>query len=147
MVTGVQDLEICADPLLVTVFSNLLDNSLRDGERGHEIRVFCYQTRAGLTLVWGDNGIGISSEEKVQIFRQGYGENSGLGLFLVQEILGITGFIIREKGEPGKGARFEIRIPVGSYRRSSGRTAAGTWHLRIAGGDPGRIMNGEPDAL
>jgi len=31
-------------------------------------------------------------------------------------ILAITGIGIRENGTPGKGARFEIVIPAGSYR-------------------------------
>jgi hypothetical protein len=30
--------------------------------------------------------------------------------------LSITGITIRETGEPGKGARFEIVVPNGSYR-------------------------------
>ncbi|WP_424061443.1 hypothetical protein [Methanoregula sp.] len=39
-----------------------------------------------------------------------------LGLYLVREILAITGIQIKETGEPGKGARFEITVPRGSYR-------------------------------
>jgi len=31
-------------------------------------------------------------------------------------ILGITGIRIRETGEPDKGVRFEILVPVGAYR-------------------------------
>jgi len=41
---------------------------------------------------------------------------SGLGLFLVREILGIMEITIRETGEPGKGARFEITAPKGMWR-------------------------------
>jgi hypothetical protein len=32
-----------------------------------------------------------------------------------REILGITGLSIRETGEPGKGARFEITVPPGYF--------------------------------
>jgi signal transduction histidine kinase len=39
-----------------------------------------------------------------------------MGLFLACEILDITGITIRETGDPGKGARFEIKIPKGIWR-------------------------------
>jgi hypothetical protein len=37
-------------------------------------------------------------------------------LFLIREILSITGITIDENGEPGRGARFEITVPNGTYR-------------------------------
>jgi hypothetical protein len=39
-----------------------------------------------------------------------------MGLFLTREILGITGISIVENGDFGKGARFEMHIPRGTYR-------------------------------
>jgi signal transduction histidine kinase len=70
----------------------------------------------GLMLIIEDNGIGIAAEEKPMIFDRGYGKNKGLGLFLVREVLSITGISIKENGEPGKGARFEIAVSTGNYR-------------------------------
>jgi len=67
-------------------------------------------------VVWEDNGVGIMEEEKERIFERGYGKNTGLGLFLVREILSLTGIMISETGTPGTGARFEITVPKGSYR-------------------------------
>jgi signal transduction histidine kinase len=49
-------------------------------------------------------------------FKRGFGNNTGLGLFLSREILAITGIAITESGETGKGARFEIMVPKGGYR-------------------------------
>lgn len=46
------------------------------------------------------------------------GKNTGLGLFLSREILSITGITLTEAGDPGKGARFEITVPDGIYRKS-----------------------------
>jgi len=37
-------------------------------------------------------------------------------MFLVREILSLTGITIKETGVPGTGARFEITVPVGKYR-------------------------------
>jgi hypothetical protein len=39
-------------------------------------------------------------------------------MFLIREILTITGFSIAETGESGKGARFEIVVPECSFRET-----------------------------
>jgi signal transduction histidine kinase len=113
-----EDVEIDADPMLEKVFYNLLDNTLRHGGLVTCIRVSWHEEEEGMVLIWEDNGVGIPYPEKKKIFRLGYGANTGLGLFLIRSILGITNIEIRESGEPGKGARFEIRIPRGYYRKS-----------------------------
>lgn len=108
--------EIFADPMLEKVFFNLLDNSIRHGGHVSRIQVFARASSDGLTISWEDNGSGIGAGEKEHIFEQGFGKNTGLGLFLVREILSLTKICIKETGEPGKGARFEIVVPKGSYR-------------------------------
>jgi signal transduction histidine kinase len=111
-------LEIFADPLLERVFFNLFDNATRHGDHVTEIVIgFQEEENQGILTV-EDNGIGIPDDRKIHIFERGYGRNSGLGLFLAREILDITGLCIREAGKPGKGARFEITVPVGLYRFS-----------------------------
>jgi PAS domain S-box-containing protein len=109
-------LEIFADLMLEKVFQNLVDNTLRHAEHATEIRLDSYPDPEGLTITYEDNGIGIPADEKEKIFDRGYGKNTGLGLFLAREILAITGITIRETGEEGKGARFEIHVPAGAYR-------------------------------
>lgn len=115
--TKIRRLEVYADPLFGRVFYNLLDNAVRHGIRVTEVRVTTrIEEEGGLTIVWEDNGIGVREGEKEKIFRRGYGNNTGLGLFLCREILKITGIEIRETGEYEKGARFEIRVPKEGYR-------------------------------
>jgi signal transduction histidine kinase len=97
------------------VFYNLLENSIRHGSHVSEIKVYTRQENNGLTIVWEDNGVGILEEEKEKIFERGYGKNTGIGLFLVREILFLTGIEIHETGVPQEGARFEIRVPSGSF--------------------------------
>ena len=41
---------------------------------------------------------------------------TGFGLYLMRDILSITGITITETGEPGKGARFEMTVLKGAYR-------------------------------
>ncbi len=110
------DLEVYADPLIVRVFANLIDNSLRHGGGVTQIRVFPEESDPGISIIYEDNGIGIPYPEKEEIFRRGVGRQTGLGLFLVREILAITDITIEETGEPGEGVRFEIGIPPGFYR-------------------------------
>ena len=114
--------EVFADPMLQKVFFNLFDNSLRHGGTVHEIRVLCHESEAGLGISWKDDGVGIPATEKEMIFERGYGKNTGLGLFLVREILAITGITIIENGKPGKGACFEMQVPKGTYRFRQERT-------------------------
>ncbi|MDV2481838.1 PAS domain S-box protein [Methanoculleus sp. Wushi-C6] len=111
------DLVVYADPMLATVFSNLMDNTIRHGESATRVRVrYRPEEDGSLALIWEDDGVGVPAGEKKQIFNRGVGKNTGFGLFLIREILGITGIGIRETGEPGKGARFEMRVPRGAYR-------------------------------
>jgi PAS domain S-box-containing protein len=111
------DLEVFADPLFEKVFYNLIDNALRyGGDRMTTIRVYSHDTEVGLVITFEDDGAGIAADDKKHLFERGFGKNTGLGLFLVREILSITRLSIRETGEPGKAARFEISVPKGGFR-------------------------------
>jgi PAS domain S-box-containing protein len=107
----VAGLEIYADPLSNRIFANLIDNTLRHGEHATGVRVTFYRANGGVTIVWEDNGIGIPAGLKERIFEQGYGSNTGMGLFLCREIFASTSITMRETGIPGSGARFEIAVP------------------------------------
>ncbi len=110
--------EIFADPMLEKVFFNLLDNSIRHGQRVTEVRISSCHAGRDLVVFWEDNGIGIAADEKERIFERGFGRNTGLGLFLVRDVLSLTGITIKETGIAGKGVRFEIIVPKGGYRFS-----------------------------
>ncbi|MDD4254755.1 MAG: HAMP domain-containing sensor histidine kinase, partial [Methanofollis sp.] len=109
-------LHILADPLLERVFYNLVDNTAAHGEDATRIRFGVATAEEGITLIYEDNGVGVSAADKEEIFRRGAGKHSGLGLFLSREILSLTDLAIRETGVPGEGVRFEIAVPKGRYR-------------------------------
>ncbi|NMB78805.1 MAG: PAS domain S-box protein [Methanomicrobiales archaeon] len=111
--------EVYADPLLEKVFFNLVDNSLRHGERVKEIRISAEKERADLLIIIRDNGTGVPDKEKEKIFRREYFKNTGFGLFLSREILAITNLSIIENGTFGEGARFVIRVPRAAFREST----------------------------
>ena len=109
-------IEVFADPMIGKVFLNLIDNALRHGEHVTGIAFTYHLSDAALVIVCEDNGTGIPDQDKQHIFTKGFGRDSGLGLFLIREILSITGISIKETGVSGKGARFEITVPAGNYR-------------------------------
>jgi PAS domain S-box-containing protein len=112
------DIELYADPLLPRIFYNLLANSIKHGDHQlTKIRLYSLMPGESLTLIYEDNGTGIPVHEKEKIFEFGYGRGTGFGLFLVRELLGYTGITITETGEPGKGAKFEIVVPKGKFRK------------------------------
>jgi signal transduction histidine kinase len=114
-------LEVFADPLFEKVFYNLIDNSLKyGGGKLHTIRISSHETAEGLTIIYEDDGAGISAQDRAHLFERGYGKHSGFGLFLSREILSITAITITETGEEGSGARFTLRVPRGMYRFVAG---------------------------
>jgi len=108
--------EVFADPLIAKVFYNLIDNAVRHGRKITTIRFSVRKSGADCRIICEDDGEGIPDDEKEKIFERGFGKNTGFGLFLAREILDITGITIRETGTSGKGARFEITVPEGTYR-------------------------------
>jgi PAS domain S-box-containing protein len=109
-------MEIFADPLVIRVFYNLLENAIRHGGKITTIRIFREEAGGHQVIVCEDDGDGVPDEEKELIFGRGFGKNTGLGLALSREILAITGITIAESGLPGKGARFEMVVPVDACR-------------------------------
>lgn len=111
-----QDLELFTIPELIKVFHHLIDNSIRHGNTVSEISLQWRLENGEAIIVYEDNGCGIPQNIKPALFQRGKGKNTGYGLFLVHEILAISGYIISETGSPGKGVRFEIVVPAGSFR-------------------------------
>lgn len=111
-------LKVFADPILQKVFSTLMENSLRHGKTVTTATFLSGEVNGDLVLFYRDDGTGITAAEKEMIFDHGYGEHTGLGLYLAREIVSAGGFTIRETGTPGAGVQFEIVIPNGLYKDS-----------------------------
>ncbi|HOV67308.1 MAG TPA: PAS domain S-box protein [Methanoregulaceae archaeon] len=113
-------LEVFADPLILRVFFNLIDNAVRHGTGTPTVR-FSVEGRGGTEMiVCEDDGPGVPEDSKERIFEPGFGSNSGFGLTISREILGITGISIWEVGKAGHGARFEMIVPAGGLRQACG---------------------------
>jgi len=127
------NIEIYADPLLGKVFYNLLENAVRHGHNTSVVQFSYHENGDSLTIVCEDNGGGIDRETKKHLFKRGYGKNTGFGLFLIREILSITGITIDENGEFGRGARFEITVPNGAYRFTTNQKISDTKTTEVQG--------------
>ena len=62
-------------------------------------------------MVYEDNGIGVPNTEKKKIFEKGFGKGTGYGLYLIQRMMEVYGWTIKETAKHGRGAQFTIMIP------------------------------------
>ena len=119
VVAELTGIEVFSDPMLEKVFYNLIDNSLKHGERTTKV-AFSYSIGPeGMRLVYRDDGVGVPPSDKMTIFERSTADREGrrgYGLYLAREILGITGISLSETGTYGEGARFELSVPRGKYR-------------------------------
>ncbi len=116
--------EVWADPSFNRALYNLVENTIRHS--GHARRVWLHShidEDGSLIIVYEDDGAGIPAGKKESIFRKGVGANTGLGMFLVKEILRLTGMDIQECGREGVGVRFEIKVPSEAHRSAQGDRA------------------------
>ncbi|MGA3190884.1 MAG: PAS domain S-box protein [Candidatus Bathyarchaeia archaeon] len=106
-------LTVLADSLLRQLFYNLIDDSLKYGEKLTQIRIRYEKSENQLKLVYEDDGVGISKDNKAKLFNEGFttGKGSGYGLYLIRRMMEVYGWAIDETGTHGKGAQFTMNIP------------------------------------
>ena len=100
-----------ADQMVTTIFHNLIDNSLKYGEKITQIRIYIETEQQTTKIIYTDNGIGIDKETKKQLFKKGVGRGTGYGLYLIKRTCEIYGWSIKETGHNGKGVCFQFIIP------------------------------------
>jgi signal transduction histidine kinase len=107
-------LTVLADSLLRQLFYNLIDNSLKYGQKTSQISIY-YEKAEGeqVRIVCEDDGVGISPSVKTRLFSEGSSSSggSGYGLFLIKKIAEVCGWSIQETGTLGRGAQFTVTIP------------------------------------
>ncbi len=106
-------LTVLADSLLRQLFYNLMDNTLKYGEKVTKIRVHFEEEKDSLKLIYEDNGVGVPDEMRSTLFREGFGKGTGYGLFLMKRICEAYDWTIQETGKQGQGAQFTMTIPKG----------------------------------
>lgn len=106
---------------------NLIDNALKYGSGTAEVTVTLRRQGEALMLRVVDHGPGIPKEELGRIFERFYRtksarskpiRGSGIGLSLVRHIAEAHGGGVHVESDLGKGAAFEVTIPVRGTRRA-----------------------------
>jgi PAS domain S-box-containing protein len=111
LVNECHGLTVLADSLLRQLFYNLIDNTLKYGEKTRRIRVYYKEEENQLKLIYEDDGVGIPSDVKSHLFQEGYGTGTGYGLYLIKKICEAYGWTIEETGKEGQGAQFTMIVP------------------------------------
>jgi PAS domain S-box-containing protein len=119
------DFKVLADDMLTTIFHNLIENSLKYGKKATQIKV-CVQTNTdgSATIVYEDDGVGLDDAVRPKLFEKGVGKGTGYGLYLIKHTCELYGWSVKETGERGTGARFELNIPTNQKPESCKCTVA-----------------------
>jgi signal transduction histidine kinase len=111
---------LCSDPYrLSVIINNLVSNSIkyRDMQKDESvILIHAEVTESDLSIVFRDNGIGISDEYLSKIFDMFFraterSEGAGLGLYIVKETVEKLHGEITVESSMGQGTTFKMRIP------------------------------------
>jgi PAS domain S-box-containing protein len=106
--------------LLLQVVRKLVDNALKYSAGGSRVVVRGREVAAGLSLEVEDSGIGIEAEHIPRIFEKFYTVDGGLarraggtgvGLYLVREIVRLHRGSVDVESHPGQGSVFSVRLP------------------------------------
>lgn len=106
---------LCNPDQLRQVFINLLRNAVQAMPRGGTIRVETGLDRGHVAVSVADSGCGIPEDRLARIFEPYFttkDEGSGLGLVIVERIVGEHGGDLIVSSTPGKGTTIKVRIPV-----------------------------------
>jgi signal transduction histidine kinase len=110
--------DLYADPSQMhQVLVNLVVNAVQAMPNGGKLALRTAREGDSLLLTVEDTGVGIPKELHEKIFlpfftTKDIREGTGLGLAVVHGIVTAHGGRIRVESEPGKGARFEVRLPL-----------------------------------
>jgi signal transduction histidine kinase len=113
---------LSGDPAkLRQIFLNLLSNAVKFTPRGGHVWIETQRNAAGIAVVVGDNGIGMSAEDLI-VALEPFGqvdnrlerryEGAGLGLSLAKAFVELHGGALQFDSKPGGGTRVTVTFPA-----------------------------------
>ena len=115
--------------LLSIILDNIISNAIKYSPTGSTVVVGMKRDTEGILISVSDSGVGIPDHEKNKMFSKLFrAENaqaidpngSGLGLYMVREILKAVGGNIWFESTEGKGTTFYIRLPEKGMTKKGG---------------------------
>jgi signal transduction histidine kinase len=105
---------------LLQVLGNLVSNAVKYmGARARPQIDIGWRQEAAAYAIWvRDNGVGITPEQQLQLFKPFYRAHTvttpgiGLGLSIVKRIVDLRGGALRVSSEPGRGSEFLFTVPL-----------------------------------
>jgi len=106
---------------LSNIISNLLDNAVKYSPEKPEIMISTRNERDRVIITVSDNGIGISPENRKEVFRKLYRvptgnlhdvKGFGLGLYYVKTMVEAHHGSVRLNSELNKGTTFIVELPI-----------------------------------
>lgn len=106
-----------------SILRNLIDNAIKYATISKKIVIELLDENSFVTLKVADLGIGIPEAERKNIFKKFYrvgeeetrsSKGTGLGLYIVSQIVNAHHGYIKVQGNVPKGAVFVVRLPKGS---------------------------------
>ena len=103
------------------ILVNLVENAVKYSPRGGEVAVDVRREGDSIAFEIRDQGIGISVEDRERIFEKFYRADpsmsqgvggTGLGLYIVQELVERLGGEIEVESAPGRGSSFKVGFPL-----------------------------------
>lgn len=100
------------------VVSNLVGNAIKHTPEGTHIAVELARDEDSVRLIISDDGPGIPAEQAEHIFDRYWQppgstkKGTGLGLFIVRNLVEAHGGVIRVESELGNGTRFVVELPL-----------------------------------
>lgn len=132
-IADLEPLVVAVDPdRLRQALWNLLDNALRYGGAGCQIRILARGEGEVAQIAVADNGPGIPPEHEHRVFDRFYRVDAsrnratggaGLGLAIVKHIVEAHGGTVTLDNRPGRGAKFTITLPMAAS--AAGRALSG----------------------
>lgn len=116
----IPDASVRADEMLTSVFRNLLTNAIQHNDKDiPEVTASATRTDGSVRVRIADNGPGIPDDRKDDIFEQGEMDldstGAGLGLYLVDTLVGRYGGDVRVEDNTPEGAVFTVELPVAEH--------------------------------
>lgn len=112
---------------LEQVFSNLLDNALKNSPTGGKVRIIGRKTGTdSVQIIIADSGPGIPPEQLPHVFERFYQASgvrtgAGLGLAIAKEIVLAHGGKIEASSVPGEGTEFIVRLSTSASSPQNSR--------------------------
>lgn len=116
--TSDPEIPVLADSMLSAVFRNLFWNAIQHNDTAHpEIRIRTEASEHEVIVTISDNGPGIPDDRKDAIFGKGekgiYSSGTGIGLFLVQQLIDRYDGEVRVDDNDPRGAMFTVSLQPG----------------------------------